>query len=140
VHQTLGIVLIKQGRYAEALAEAQKSVELSKRGNASLALLGYVYAKMGQRNEVDGIIKELEKRYAAKSAEGRDVAIVYAGLGEKDQAFAWLEKAFADHSVFLPFLRLEPLMEPLRDDARWDELLRRVSGEARTASSRSTRI
>jgi TolB-like protein/Tfp pilus assembly protein PilF len=137
VHQTLGIVLTKQGRYAEALLEAQKSIELSKRGNASLALLGYVHAKLGQRSEVDLVIKELEKRYGDNSAEGRDVAIVYAGLGDKDRAFAWLEKAFADHSVFLPFLRLEPLMEPLRSDARWDELLRRVLGEVRVASLRA---
>jgi TolB-like protein/Tfp pilus assembly protein PilF len=128
VHQTLSIVLTKQGRYAEALVEAQKSNELSKGGNASLALLGYVYAKLGQRNEVAAVIRELEKRYAIKSSEGRDVAIVYAGLGNRDQAFAWLEKAFADHSVFLPFLRLEPLLEELRGDARWDELLRRVLG------------
>jgi tetratricopeptide (TPR) repeat protein len=128
VHQTLSIVLTKQGRYAEALVEAQKSNELSKGGNASLALLGYVYAKLGQRSEVAAVIRELEKRYAIKSSEGRDVAIVYAGLGNRDQAFAWLEKAFADHSVFLPFLRLEPLLEELRGDARWDELLRRVFG------------
>lgn len=128
VHQTLGIVLTKQGRYAEALVEAEKSNELSKRGNASLALLGHVYAKLRQRNQVDAVLKELEKRYANRSAEGRDVAIVYAGLGDTDQAFAWLEKAFADHSVFVAFLRLEPLMEPLQGDARWEELLRRALG------------
>ena len=123
--QTLGIVLIKQGRYDDALAEAQKSSQLSSRSNASLALLVHVYARLGRRSDVDAVIKELEKRYADKSADGRDLAVVYAAL-DKDQSFAWLEKAFADHSVFLAFLKLEPLMETLQSDPRWKELERRV--------------
>jgi len=125
-HQTLGIVLVKQGRYDEALAEAQKSTQLANRSNASLALLGHVYARLGRRSETDAIIKELEKRYAAKAADGRDLAVVYAGFDDKDKTFAWLEKAFADHSVMLAFLKLEPLLELLQSDPRWKDLERRV--------------
>ncbi len=124
-HQTLGIVLIKQRRYDEALAEAQKSIQFSNRANASLALLGHVYARLGRRSEADAVIKELEKRYTDKTADGRDLAVAYAGF-DKDQAFAWLEKAFADRSVFLVFLKLEPLLEPLQSDPRWNDLERRV--------------
>jgi len=124
-HQTLAIIFVKQGRYDEALVEAQKSTQLSTRSNAPLALLGHVYTRLGRRSEADAIIKELEKRYADKSADGRDLAVLYAGT-DRDQAFAWLEKAFADHSVFLGFLKLEPIMEPLRSDPRWDDLERRV--------------
>jgi TolB-like protein len=125
-HQTLSIVLVKQGRYAEALAEAQKSIQYSNRSNASLALLGHVYGKLGRRSEAEGIIKELEKRYADKQADSRDLAIVYSGLDDKNKAFGWLEKAFADHSVFLAFLKLEPLLEALHSDPRWKDLERRV--------------
>lgn len=124
-HQSLSILLIKQGRAAEALVAAQKSAQLSSRGNASLALLGHVYARMGQRTESEAVIKELEKRYANQSADGRDLAIVYAGF-DKDRAFEWLGKGFADHSPFLAFLRLEPLLEPLHSDPRWKELENRV--------------
>ena len=124
-HQTLAIVLIKQRRYDEALAEAQKSIQHSTRGNASLALLGHVYARMGRRSDADAVIKELEKRYADKTADGRDLAVAYAGF-DKDQAFAWLDKSFADQSGFLVFLKLEPLMEPLHSDPRWDDLERRI--------------
>ena len=124
-HQTLGIVLIKQGHYAEALVEAQKSADLSSRSNASLALLGHVYAKLGRRSEADGLIKELEERYKNKHADGRDLAVVYAGF-DNGQAFAWLEKAFADRSVFLVFLKLEPLLDSLHNDSRWQELERRL--------------
>ena len=51
--------------------------------------------------------------------------VVYAGH-DKEKAFAWLEKAFADRSVFLVFLKLEPLMEPLHSHPRWQGLERRV--------------
>jgi TolB-like protein/Tfp pilus assembly protein PilF len=125
-HQTLGIVLVRQGRYAEALAEAQKSIQFSNRSNAALALLGHVYGKLGRRSEADAVIKELETRIAAKQADGRDLAVLYAGLDDKDKAFEWLQKAFENRSVFLVFLKLEPLMEPLRSDPRWSDLERRV--------------
>ena len=124
--QTLGIILIKQGRYAEALTEAHKSAQLSNRSNASLALLGHVYAKLGQRSDAEAIINELEKRYADRLADGRDLVVVYAGLDDKEKAFAWLEKAFKDRSVFLAFLRLEPLMDSLNSDPRWKALEQRV--------------
>lgn len=125
-HQTLAIVLIKQGRSAEALAEAQKSIELSNRSNGALALLGHVYAKLGRRGDAGAVIKELEERYANNVADGRDLAVVYAGLDQKDEAFAWLEKAFQYRSFFLANLNLEPLLEPLRSDQRWSDLKRRV--------------
>ena len=125
-HQTLGIVLVKQGRSEEALAEAQRSVQLANKSNASLALLGHVYGKLGRRADAEGVIKELEKRYADKTADGRDLAIVYAGLDDKDKTFSWLDKAAADHSVILAFMKLEPLLEPLQSDPRWNELERRV--------------
>jgi tetratricopeptide (TPR) repeat protein len=124
-HQTLGIVMVKQGRYDEALTEGQKSAQLSRRSNASLALLGHVYFRLGRRSDAEVVAKELEKRYSDKLADGRDLAVLYAGM-DKDQSFAWLEKAFADHSVFLVFLKLEPLLEPLQSDARWKDLERRV--------------
>jgi serine/threonine protein kinase/Tfp pilus assembly protein PilF len=125
-HQTLGIVLVKQGRYDEALAEAQKSTQFANRSNASLALLGHVYGRLGRRSDAEGVIKELEKRYAEKLADGRDLAIVYAGLDDKDKTFSWLDKAVADRSVILAFMKLEPLLEPLHSDPRWKDLERRV--------------
>ena len=125
-HQTLAIVLVKQGQHAEALAEAQKSSELSNRSNAALALLGYVYAKSGRRSDAESVIRELEEKYANKEADGRDLAVVYVGLDQKDEAFAWLEKAFQYRSFHLAGLKLEPLLEPLRSDPRWVDLCRRI--------------
>ena len=125
-HQTLGIILVKQGRNEGALAAAQKSVELSNRSNASLALLGHVYARLGRRGDAEAVIRELEGRHANKAADGRDVAIVYTGLKDPDKAFDWLERAFQNRSIFMASLNLEPLFEPLHDDPRWSDLKRRV--------------
>jgi serine/threonine-protein kinase len=125
-HQTLAIVFVKQGRYEEALAEGQKSIELSKRSNASLAFLGHVYGRMGKRAEAEAVIKELLERFDKREADGRDLAVVYAGLDDKDQAFAWLEKAYANRSNFLAVLRLEPMLDSLKSDPRWNDLLKRM--------------
>jgi serine/threonine protein kinase/tetratricopeptide (TPR) repeat protein len=125
-HQTLAIALAKQDRFQESLAAVQKAVDVSNRSNASLALLGHVYGRLGRRSDADAAIKELQERYSKREASGRDVAVVYSGLGDKDQAFAWLEKAFADRSNFMAVLRLEPLLDSLETDPRWNELLKRV--------------
>src|SRR5258705_601922 len=125
-HQTLAIVLVKKERNSQALTEAQKSIDLSNRSNASLALLGHVYGRTGKRNEAEAVIKELEARYAKQEADGLYIAVVYSGLDDKDLSFAWLEKAFQYHSFFLTGLRLEPLFDSLRSDTRWNDLQRRV--------------
>ena len=125
-HLTLALALEKQVRYAEALAEGQKALALSNRSNATLAFLGHIYGRLGKVADAEAVIKELQERYGKQQADGRDLAVVYAGLNDKDQAFAWLEKAFAEHSNFLAILRLEPSLDPLKNDPRWNELLRHV--------------
>jgi tetratricopeptide (TPR) repeat protein len=125
-HHTLAIVLLKQGRNDEALAEAKQSVDLSKRANGSLALLAHVYGRMGKRADAEAIIKELQQRYSNRDADGRDLAVAYAGLNDKDQVFAWLEKAYEERSHFLAVLRLEMVFDSVKSDPRWNALLQRV--------------
>ncbi len=126
-HSVLGIILVKQSRFTEATAEGQKAVEFSNRSSASLALLGYVYARSGRRDEAQSVITELDKKFAEKTADARDLAIVYAGLNDKDKAFEWLEKAYQYRSFQLGNLRLEPLLiEALSSDPRWADLFRRI--------------
>jgi len=55
-----------------------------------------------------------------------EVALVYAGLGEKDEAFAWLEKSLEAHDKGLAYLKIDPCLDPLRSDPRFDRLVRRV--------------
>jgi len=126
-HSVLGIILVKQSRFTEATAEGQKAVEFSNRSSASLALLGYVYARSGRRDEAQSVITELDKKFAEKTADARDLAMVYAGLNDKDKAFEWLEKAYQYRSFQLGNLRQEPLLiEALSSDPRWADLFRRI--------------
>src|SRR6266498_1781940 len=126
VRLLLGPVYLKQGRNAEALAEAEKSVELSKRQSNALGVRGYIYAQTGKLGEAKAVGEELERRHTQRQANGYDVARVYVGLGDKDQAFAWLEKDFQSRNATMPgFLYLPPL-DSLRDDPRFKDLARRI--------------
>lgn len=125
-HHTLAIVSLKQQRYDEALAAAQKGAELSNRSNDSLALLAHVYGRIGRRPEAEFAIKELQGMYAKQAADARDLAVAYAGLDQKDHVFAWLEKSYQQHSHAMAVLRTEALLDPVKTDPRWNELLKRV--------------
>jgi TolB-like protein/Tfp pilus assembly protein PilF len=126
-HDILGLAYLKQGHYSEAIAEVRNAVDLSsRRDRRPLSDLGYSYAISGKRAEALAVLKELEAKYERHEALGRDLAAVYAGLGEKDQAFAWLEKDFQAHNGQLARIRWEPPFESLRSDPRFTDLLRRM--------------
>jgi hypothetical protein len=107
------------------MAQLQKGVEVTGRASQELGALGYGYGVMGNRAEAMAVLRELEEKYARRESPGLYLAEVYAGLGEKDQAFAWLEKDFQARSSLLTLLNFFPL-DPLRDDPRYADLLRRV--------------
>ena len=126
VRQLSSIAYLKQGRNDEAMAEAQKGVELSKRHSNPLGTLGYIYAQTGRRNEALAIIEELKARQAKREAYGLELARIYLGLGDKEQAFAWLEKDFQAHSSTLPSWMFIPPLNSLRDEPRFKDLVRRI--------------
>ncbi len=125
-HQKLGVVYLRQQRYPEAIVEFQKAVDMSGRASNQLSSLGYGYAVAGKRAEALAIEKELEEKYAKREASAFNVASVYASLGDKDQAFAWLEKAFQIRSSLLRWITVDPFFDSLRSDSRYADLLRRV--------------
>jgi Flp pilus assembly protein TadD len=122
----LGLVYLKQGRNTEALAEAEKSVELSKRQSIPLGVLGYICGQTGKRSEAAAVVGELKERYSKRRANGYDIARVYVGLGDKDQAFEWLEKDFQSRSATMPSFLYFPPLDALRDDPRFKDLARRM--------------
>jgi TolB-like protein/Flp pilus assembly protein TadD len=122
----LGLSYLKDRRYAEAIPELEKGAELSGRERWPLRDLGYGYAISGKRAEAEAVIKELAGKYEKGQAIGQDLAAVYAGLGDKDQAFAWLEKDFQTRSGLLAWTRWTPAFESLRSDPRFTNLLRRM--------------
>jgi Flp pilus assembly protein TadD len=126
-HLWLGLAYLKQGRNAEAVAEMQKVVELSGREGWALSYLAFAEAVSGKRREAVALVRELEGRYAKREALGLDLAQVYAGLGDKDEAFAWLEKDFQARSGTLAYFRWYSQFDSLRDDPRHADLLRRMN-------------
>ncbi|MGI8918612.1 MAG: protein kinase domain-containing protein [Pyrinomonadaceae bacterium] len=93
-YQYLALSYLKRGRNAEAIAAAEKAVNLTNRSGITLGDLGYVYAASGKRAGVIDIIGELEDKYARNEAIGQHMATVYVGLGDTDKAFEWLERDF----------------------------------------------
>ena len=122
----LGLIYAKQGREQEAVASLQKAVEFSGRGNEELACLGYGYSTMGKREEAIAVVKELEARHARRESPAMYPAAIYGALGDKDQAFAWLEKDFHSRTGLLPNTATLPIFDALRDDPRYTDLFRRM--------------
>lgn len=126
VRFSLALVYLKQGRNAEAIAESEKSVELSKRQSIPLGVLGYVYAKAGRQTDAIKIVEELKERHQKQQADGLDIARVYGGLGETDQAFVWLDKEFQSRNQKLPIWLALGWFDSPRDDPRYKDLLKRM--------------
>ena len=113
-------------QYNQAIAAAQRAVDLSERGPGALGMLGLVYGLAGKTDEATRILNELlelnKRRYVTPAA----LVNVYIGLGNEDQAFVWLEKAFAERSNFIAYLKVFPILDPLRSDPRFADLIQRV--------------
>jgi len=121
----LGNVYAGQGRFQESITEFLKSGD----GPDSLGHLGNAYARAGRQEDARKTITQLEA-HVQKNGVGRyEIALVYAGLGKKQEAFKSLEEAFAAHDVGLLYLKIDPCLDPLRSDPRFDDLVRRVGLE-----------
>jgi tetratricopeptide (TPR) repeat protein len=124
-HGILGLAYEQKGLYNEAIAEYQKSMELgdieSQRRN-----LGHVYAISGMRGEAQKVLDQLLEESKHKYVSPYSIAIIYEGLGEKDRAFAWLEKAYAERDSNITNLKVDPWFDSLHSDPRFADLLSRV--------------
>jgi TolB-like protein/Flp pilus assembly protein TadD len=125
-YEILANVYVKQRRYREAVEESSKAAELSGRASYYLGGLGFCYAQAGRRADALATLKELEAKYARRESAATDIAEVHVGLGDKDQAFVWLEKAFEARSGMLDDVTDEQYYDLLRDDPRYADLVHRM--------------
>ena len=125
-YQYLGQTYEQKKMYAEAIATYQKGMAQTERHPFLIAALGHAYAVSGEREKALKILDELREMSKQQYISPYLFAIVYAGLGDKEQTFAWLEKAFQDRSFFLIWLKVEPQFDSVRDDPRFKDLLRRI--------------
>jgi TolB-like protein/cytochrome c-type biogenesis protein CcmH/NrfG/predicted Ser/Thr protein kinase len=126
-HAWLGAAYRANGMYPEAIDTYQKMRSLSGASTAEVAALGQAYAKGGIRGydlwELQRLREESRHRYVKPAA----FAFAYAALGEKDQAFSYLEKAYENRDSELTRLQTNPRLDPLRSDPRFQDLLRRMN-------------
>ena len=125
-YRNLGMNYVQQGKLESAITALCKAVTFSGGNLAFETYLGFAYALAGKHAEALEILANLEKAAAVNYIPAYNFVIIYIGLKNFDKAFEWIEKAYAERSGFLPFLQVDPTLEPLRQDARFQDLLQRV--------------
>ena len=114
------------GKPDQAIAECQKALSVFGRDSAILSVLGYVYAVSGRRREAQSIAAELESLWKRRYFSPVDVVLVHAGLENKDEAFAWLTKAYESRDPQLIWIDIEPELKGLHSDPCFAQLLQRI--------------
>jgi Flp pilus assembly protein TadD len=116
---------VEMGRVEDALAD----IETDRAGAGGMwnaSSLAYVYGRAGRTSEARRELARLLERVEADRTDAGIVFWAYAGIGDREQALAWLEKAYAQHSNILMTLKVEPAYDSLRGEARFQAVLRRV--------------
>jgi TolB-like protein/DNA-binding winged helix-turn-helix (wHTH) protein/Tfp pilus assembly protein PilF len=125
-HLWLGRTYQQKRMYEEAVTEYKQAGSVLRDWPVTMAAIGNIYGLSHQRREALKILGELKELSKQKYVTSYGVALVYAGLGENDQAFAWLNKGYAERTHWLVWLKLDPRWDSLRSDPRFQDLLRRM--------------
>ncbi|HEY9286020.1 MAG TPA: winged helix-turn-helix domain-containing protein [Pyrinomonadaceae bacterium] len=122
----LGMIRLRQGRLAEAVAEFEKARQAEEDSSFALGFIGYAHAVAGRRAEAEKALRTLRSESAAGYVSPYGIALIHAGLGERERAFEWLEKLYESRDEWTLWLRVAPELEGLRSDARFVRLMGRI--------------
>src|ERR1700691_79562 len=125
-HMAAGYAYLAERRIPEAIAEFERSRALAPDATLTLSGLAAAQARSGNRAEAMQLLAQLQKMKSERYVAPFDIAVVYVALGERDQAFDWLEKAYQDQSEMMLFLEMYEPVDDLHDDPRFQDLVRRV--------------
>ena len=123
-HTWLGRAYLQKGLYDQAIPELQRVVD--PQSGDGMAQLGYAYAMAGRKADALKVVADLQSLAERRYSSPVRIACIYAGLGDKDRAFDWLEKGYAGRSDHLTQLKTECMFDSLRADERFTDLMRRV--------------
>ena len=128
VNEFLPAAYEQKGMHEQAIAGFQKGMTLREGTELSFLMsgLGHVYGVSGKKAEARAVLDELKQMSQKEYVPADSIAHVYVGLGETDQAFAWLERAYGERSFGMAWLKVEPSWDSLRSDPRFTDLMRRV--------------
>lgn len=124
-HDLLGLISVADGKFEAAIAEFQKAVTIEQHPIFE-AHLAHALAVTGRTSEARLILERLKERAKEGYMAPSVIAWIYTGLGEVDEAFTWLDKAVEQHDGLLLMLNGEPISDPLRDDPRFDNVLKKM--------------
>ncbi len=125
-HLWLGRAYQQKKMFDSAIAEYNTTLKLSVNWPVGLAAIGNVYGISGKKKEAQNILDTLHSLSSKKFVTSYGVALVYAGSGEKEAAFSWLNKAFEERSNWLVWLKTDPRWAPIKSDKRFTELVNKV--------------
>ena len=125
-HWYRGLAYEEKKMYPEALRELTKTKDLLPGNLAVQSDIGHVYAVSGNKSEAEKTIARLKQESTRTYVNLYELALIYIGLGQNDQAFDWLEKAYRERSDQLIYLKVDPRLDPIRSDSRLADLVRRV--------------
>ena len=120
-----GLVYEQMKRYDESIAALQKARDLS-RSQVITGALAHAHAVGGNRDEARRLLNDLLSVAPPRRPSSYEIALVYTGLGQTEEAFVWLGKAFAEKNEYLNYLLVDPRFQRLHSDARFNELVRRI--------------
>jgi eukaryotic-like serine/threonine-protein kinase len=124
-HYTVGWASIQKHDFTTAIAELRKARSLDAEPWI-IGTLGYAYAVSGDSKKAQAVLKELNQLAEHRLVQPYWIAMIYMALGEKNQAFQWLNRCYEERSQWLPWLKADPALDPLRSDPRYADLLRRM--------------
>ncbi len=126
LHLRVGIAYEQNGEYSKAVAELEQARDLSPSSTYFLRSLGHAYAVSGKRDQAQEVLRQLKEDSTKRYISPFSFALIYTGLGEKEHAFEWLEKAYQQRDPGLATLRADPRFDLLRADSRFTDLLKRI--------------
>ena len=122
----LGWTYLQKGSYPEAVEQFQKALSLSNGHSMVLAMLGYTYAVSGRRQDAEEVLNKLNALKATQNVAPYRFAVVYMGLGDRERALEWLNRAYDERDILLMHLNVTPFFDPLRQEPGFQDLLRRM--------------
>ncbi len=137
-YEDLGRCHEQMGALDRAIEAFEKAVSAEKHAFGALASLAYAYALAGREDEATKILRRLQRAAKTEFVSAYNFVLIYVGLGKKDEAFEWLDKAYDERSGALPFLSVNPRFNSLRRDPRFAKLLGCVGLPATEATRRSS--
>jgi tetratricopeptide (TPR) repeat protein len=123
-HYEMGLVLEEQGKLDEAIAAFRSALKTSPDNVAALTALGHALALSGKKNEPERVIAKLQELAKLQYVSPFQMAVIYAGLNDREMALNALEKSREERFNWLPFVRIDPVFKNLRSEARFIELER----------------